>query len=137
MSNFKLGPNQQAWVDELRSTEKKQGTGYLNASGHYCCLGIACDMFKDELDLDVRVEHDRDIGEVDIVSYNTERGLLPPDVVNHLNLRSERGVFEYFITYDDSDCVSLTNLNDFKGASFKDIADFIEEHADAIFTRPV
>jgi hypothetical protein len=32
------------WVAALRSGEYEQGTGYLNADGKYCCLGVLCEL---------------------------------------------------------------------------------------------
>lgn len=34
--------NRRAWINELRTTTKKQGIGKLRRGNSYCCLGIAC-----------------------------------------------------------------------------------------------
>jgi hypothetical protein len=40
----------QRWVEALRSGQYRQGTGALRAHGHYCCLGVLCDLaIQDEV----------------------------------------------------------------------------------------
>ena len=34
------------WVEALRSGEYKQGTGRLRSGDEYCCLGVACDVYR-------------------------------------------------------------------------------------------
>jgi hypothetical protein len=34
--------NLRKWVKLLRTTKRKQTTGYLRRDNGYCCLGIAC-----------------------------------------------------------------------------------------------
>jgi hypothetical protein len=33
-----------AWLKALRSGEYKQGLSWLHHDGHYCCLGVLCDV---------------------------------------------------------------------------------------------
>lgn len=37
-----LGPNQQKWINALKSGEYEQCDGSLEDSNGYCCLGVAC-----------------------------------------------------------------------------------------------
>lgn len=43
------------WAEALRSGDYKQGFGCLHSGDSYCCLGVACDLFKnkypDELEI--------------------------------------------------------------------------------------
>lgn len=39
------------WVLALVSGEYKQGKGVLRRGDKYCCLGVACEIFKDEVGL--------------------------------------------------------------------------------------
>lgn len=42
MKKFKLDPIVKAkWVTALRSGRYRQGQGFLNCGGKYCCLGVA------------------------------------------------------------------------------------------------
>jgi hypothetical protein len=45
------------WTEALRSDKYKQVTGFLNADGGMCCLGVLCDIlhpeqWKQDLDVD-------------------------------------------------------------------------------------
>lgn len=40
------------WITALRSGKYKQGAGYLNENDCFCCLGVLCDVVKDELQID-------------------------------------------------------------------------------------
>jgi hypothetical protein len=36
------------WIKALRSGEYKQTAGRLDRNGSYCCLGVLCELLKDE-----------------------------------------------------------------------------------------
>lgn len=36
------------WVAALRSGEFKQGKAYLRSRGNYCCLGVLCELYRQE-----------------------------------------------------------------------------------------
>ena len=130
---MKLGKNQQKWIDALRSGKFKKGVGHLNQDNYFCCLGVACEIFKDELNLDIKVkEYPPSFTKrsVSITNYATNNYSAPMDIVQHLGLHSPMG--------DSNDYLldSLTNLNDVKfedDEDFNRIADYIEKNAQHYF----
>ena len=37
------------WIAALRSGEYKQGKGYLRKGDRFCCLGVLCDLYRQEM----------------------------------------------------------------------------------------
>ena len=95
---MELGPNQTLWLEALRSGLYAQGTGYLNHTDKFCCLGVACEIFTDPLDLDTDLD-----GRVTI--YEGRRSCAPEAIVDHLGLWGELGE-------SPTDHPSLAQLND-------------------------
>ena len=97
------------WVAALRSGKYEQGREQLRCNDKFCCLGVLCDLVKDDIgaawEADYFVFDDRRIG-----------ALLPSKVRIHV------GLLNSTITN------ALMGMNDSDGASFKDIANFIERH---------
>lgn len=117
---MKLGPNQQAWIDALRSGKYQQGTSFLINENKYCCLGVlaaiaGCSMSKDENGAEF---------------FNNCEEFAPQQAMDFVALKNDCGGFgeDYMID-------SLTYLND-NGKTFKEIADIIEEKADILFNEP-
>lgn len=112
-----LGPNQQKWVDALRSGEYEQGKEYLEDDNKYCCLGIACS-----------IAEENGIA----VNKNIDGSL------SGFTLRFQTQAQEWLGIIDDIgryQCTSLARLND-DGSSFLEIADVIEKHAEELFSEP-
>ena len=124
---MKLGPRQQRWVEALRSGKYEQGHEALHAGNEFCCLGVACDVFKDELSLSVELEDG-------IIFYNGQARVLPTAVKEHLHLANKSGMPKTMGYLQISK--QLSALND-SGASFETIADTIEQYADEYFTESV
>lgn len=120
MSNAK--ENVEKWVKALRSGDYKQGQFNLNKDGKFCCLGVACELFKDELKLEVTVIR---VGRANYgaTKYNGVASDLPEEVMNYLGLKSPYGNFRGG---------SLAALNDV-GTSFNEIADLIESKPKGLF----
>lgn len=129
----KLTEPQQRWIDALRSGKYKQGKKRLQAEhtvgsasawtigvteDRFCCLGVACHLFKDELDLTVR----RFLTEVQYCGSST---MPPRAVVDYLDLVSDTGAPRIQISINDSSRHLMT-LNDERGMSFEEIADLLE-----------
>ena len=114
-----LNKYQKRWLEALRSGEFKQGERSLKANGEYCCLGVACEVLKDELRL---VVHE----EIGVTTFNDSDLILPPEVTQALELDSE-GRFKERVEYKGYREPSLTVLNDSRGASFLELADIIEQ----------
>lgn len=99
------------WVAALRSGKYRQGRGSLVSASvlgqlSYCCLGVACEIFHEELD--VRKSYtDGEIQFDDSVHY------FPQKVSNALGVGIETEM-------------SLANLNDAENKDFEEIADWIE-----------
>ena len=118
-----MNANAQKWVDALRSGEYSQARGRLkDRCGNYCCLGVACELYRQEVGGAWNCEHD---------FRPSKRGMpvqgsLPSRVRNWLNLNENDGATAVGN--------SLAVLND-NGASFAEIADVIESEPEGLF-RP-
>lgn len=124
-----IGPNQRKWIDALRSGEYAQGRRYLcDFQNRYCCLGVACRVFDVP---EVRRDEDRVyFGK----SFNY--GAAPEEVVESLSLRTHLG--DLATVYEIGrikEMARLSQAND-SGATFSEIADFCEQHPEAVFTEP-
>ena len=116
-ANFKLERNfKRRWVAALRSDKYKQTVWYLYDAGGFCCLGVMCALRGAKLN------------EMDQVS-------LPSDLPNFnelFNIKSEHasfffafGVQAWQVPYC-GEMVNLSELNDKRRLSFKQIANIIE-----------
>lgn len=124
MSN--LTEPQQRWVDALRSGKYGQCRGRLRQGDGYCCLGVACDVFKGDLGVDWE-----NVREENIVSpeppyffFMGRSADLPPGLVEILGLVSPMGEAKP-VSGVDAPELALSSLND-NGCSFDEIADRIE-----------
>jgi len=94
------------WVEALRSGKYKQGSSFLQKSGSYCCLGVLADI---ETDGDWVWNEDEQAWEI-----NERVDFLCDDLCSKAKLT------------DDTQ-YALGTLND-RGATFEEIADWIEEN---------
>jgi hypothetical protein len=124
-----LTENQRAWVQALRSGEYKQTKGVLAKLDEetreplgFCCLGVACDLAV-KAGLSITVNEDGFVRR-----FDGSIGSLPPSVQQWL------GVTDQSPYWNPDDGGSLAEQND-DGATFAEIADFIEQHADSLFVR--
>ena len=110
-----------AWIKALRSGEYKQARYVLRHEDNFCCLGVACDIFRKRTKLGSWVsnlyqEHNKDFK----LSKSKESEVMI------------RGVYQYFGFKEgnpqdsDKNESSLASLND-RGKSFKFIANVIEK----------
>ena len=121
------------WVPALRSGNYKQTSAALHeqrsdGSEAFCCLGVACDLLKDRLEL-VRTPVDRD--EFALISYDGEPAALPRKAATFLQLWNEDTL--------DNDGPDVTNIKKYdqnvlmtwndSGVSFDVIAAKLEEIA--------
>jgi len=131
-----LTDNQEAWLTALESGDYEQTTGNLNDQDGFCCLGVACDIANE-------------VGEW--IGSGSVRGFRPydnaglTDPVNHsgLGVRMQKwlGVYGALGQFKDDEEYegprargnSLTDLNDFGGMSFKEIATFVRENLTSVF----
>lgn len=108
------------WLDALRSGEYKQSKRSLRDSElgcAYCCLGVLCEV--DRCDWD------------EVYEENEGDEILPESLRDKYKFNSCVGLIEKednSYKYPD-----LASMND-SGKSFMEIADFIENNLDAIFS---
>ena len=126
-----LGPNQKKWIAALRSGEYQQCTGRLKKGGPslrfeerrgFCCLGVwldICDVEWEDTDYDW-------------YSYNDASSNLPDLDYKELGLKSDDGLIEPPIKYNNHTYEYLTDCND-HGLTFEQIADFCEKYPESIF----
>lgn len=116
--------NRLKWIKALRSQEYKQGRGSLrqNKPGDlytFCCLGVACDLFRKEHPENSGWKADGYFFDKD--TYMGSSTSLSDSVQKWLGLKHFDG--RYFTTKGKN---SLIHLNDHSKLSFKSIANTIE-----------
>ena len=102
------------WLEALRNGDYEQGKRRLKQGDNYCCLGVLCDILKDEVGgkwVNNRFE----------VEDKIRFGCLPDKVVNYCQLD-----YKLPLVKIDNNEISLSELND-TGYTFNEIADIIEE----------
>lgn len=105
----------QKWIDALRSGEYEQGHRALKDSdGRYCCLGVLCDVAG------AVWTETAPIGSMARFACSVN-GTLSSISTLGPNLYKELGL-------DCSREITLWGMNDNTGASFKEIADWIEQN---------
>lgn len=118
-----------AWVEALRSGVYKQGKNYLHEGDTYCCLGVACDLYRRYESGPGWRDEDTDEDGFPANSYMGEAGVLPATVRDWLGLGDECGCH----VVSKVQGRSLSGLND-QGNTFEEIADVIEAAPDGLFT---
>jgi len=120
-----LGPRQLKLVEALESGEYNQTTRVLKNDEGYCCLGLACELAKEDLGCDWAPGSNTFLGYEEI---------LPRKVMYYYNFTTTTGNF-------GSTKQCLTNLNDGVGGycqnTFKEIAQVIRDNSERIFSSPV
>ena len=118
----------QRWTKALRSGDYPQARAFLHNQDGYCCLGVACALFADELGLKVEVVP-REDGHVTV--YNNCQFALPTAVRQHLGLRTSVGEFIVGGTsHAEVDDLALRNDS---GYLFDEIADLIDSRPTDMF----
>ena len=112
-----MNDNAKAWVAALRSGEYQQTGGALRYDGGYCCLGVACDLYRKHKGLQW-------VGD----SFLGEELTLPLVVQEWLGLNTRDGVY----TIGGDSAFALDRNND-TGQTFLDIAAIIESEPDGLF----
>lgn len=111
------------WIKALRSGNYTQGKSTLKThKGHYCCLGVACIIAKQEgiIDRNLRL-----IEEIYLDEDNAELN----KVREWIGLSTGEGDYEN----EDGEEITLTKLNDQLEYDFKKIADVIESNPKGLF----
>lgn len=104
------------WADALESGEYEQGSHALRYGNRHCCLGVACELaIRDGVPVEVGRYSMND----DLHTYDGESGGLPERVQEWLGVEHRDvpiGAYR-----------SAVSMNDFQGASFREIAAAIRE----------
>ena len=98
------------WVEALRSGKYQQGQGTLKYGESFCCLGVLCDLHAKETGVDWEYDPRRNAQK-----YLGNTGVPPVKVHSWAGIRHKANEV-------------LTNLNDARGYTFEQIADWIEEN---------
>jgi hypothetical protein len=117
---MQLTEPQERWLKALESGSYKQGLGFLKHSNFYCCLGVACELFKQELALRETFDSSG------CFKFDGEDRVLPFAVQKHLRLKTKVGHMK--LHYYSS----LADLND-NGKTFAEIAKFIRNNPEKVF----
>jgi hypothetical protein len=107
----------QQWITALRSNEYNQTQGSLRTSEGYCCLGVLCDLYVKEHDVE-----EWNVGPHGSYAFKGEPNILPNCVIEWSGLNDAN---PYVLSFHD-DMLSLANMNDC-GKTFGEIAQVIEE----------
>ena len=118
------------WVAALRDGEFDQTKHMLHDQRGYCCLGVACEIFAEVLNLKVETVQRR--GEGFEVYYDFQSTVLPEKVADFLGLKTSEGSFSEIRIEGAKRGDTLTSIND-SGATFSQIADILEKHEDLLF----
>lgn len=130
---------QEKWVNALESEEYSQTKGNLRTTSGYCCLGVLCDLYakeknvewdyryydadKDEYDHIPESQVTHVIPEGDYYSFETEDEVIPLSVCEWAGLIS----CAPHIVCEHEPETSLIDMND-NGKSFKEIASLIRQY---------
>lgn len=114
----------EAWIAALRSGQYKQGRIYLEADGKFCCLGVLCHVLHQRPELGI--EMDRFVTPDGTAVYSPSaspgfRNRVPCSSEIELGLSTKMPSAEHRAVE-----AVLVDLNDGNGASFAEIAQFIE-----------
>jgi hypothetical protein len=100
------------WIKALRSGEFKQGNGELCniASNEYCCLGVLCEITRQD---NPQIKRTKE-GHYSLHKKDSVDGQFDSAMLTYFGIAAE--------TQN-----KLIDMNDERGKSFKEIADYIEE----------
>lgn len=105
------------WVKALHSGKFKQGADYLNNSDTHCCLGVLCEIAKEE-GIEVNSKGSTILGD----SLGDQH-----HVQSWAGIKTAVGDLPQKVKDSDGDRTHLAALND-QGKSFKQIARIIQKH---------
>jgi len=123
MMNSKI---KEAWVNALRSGKYEQGTEKLRSVSGYCCLGVLCDLYAQEHDVEweFRGNAETNLQPQDYWYFDDQSEFLPKVVMNWAGLKTHNPVLRVEDRdYEFSD--EVAHIND-SGYSFSTIADLIQ-----------
>ena len=127
----------QEWIEALESGRYTPAIHSLRVENKFCCLGVLCDVY----------DQARWVTQDDRYYYCGSAGVLPAQLIEELNLRSELGCFKiddlspnlqhemqrYKFRYPDY--CSLAELNDRDPDPFPLIAKILRERPKSLFKQ--
>lgn len=128
MLKTKMNPEvKQKWIDALRSGKYEQGSEKLRSVSGYCCLGVLCDLYAQEhnVEWEFRGNEETNLQPQGYWYFDKESEFLPESVMNWAKLFRNP-----MLRIEDDDEMfevneEVSTLND-EGYSFSTIADLIE-----------
>lgn len=111
-------------IDALRSGDFTQASGRLRVDDSYCCLGVACEVYKETTGDGEWCDNSGDDDSEFVPSTGQSDDLTLPETVQEwFGFVTAGGAFEVQDRYGNE--LALTDLND-AGFTFEQIADVIE-----------
>lgn len=115
------------WREALTSGEYEQTRGCLRNKHGFCCMGVICDLHAKETGAEwTPIEFENDPQR-----YLNKDAILPRKVMDWAGIKSTVGGINIEIEGIPELFTTLTAKND-SGATFKEIADLIEQHEEAL-----
>lgn len=105
--------NMLKWIEELETTTKEQGKGRLNSEGKFCCVGVACELFK----LQKTPYSSRDINSYGVIGSTS---VAPLELLEILDVTEDQIKNDW----------NLYRKNDGEGYTFKEIAAYLRTQLD-------
>lgn len=109
------------WIFALRSGKYEQGRNALFCEGKYCCMGVLCDLFAKEKNIEW--ENGEFFSQDNHKAILKETAIIPDEVQLWAGIKSKNPS----ITIEGQKTTSLGYLNDYLEYSFEDIAHLIEK----------
>ena len=129
----KMNPEvKQKWIDALRSGKYEQGSERLRSVTGYCCLGVLCDLYAQEHDVEweFRGNAETNLQLQDYWYFGDQSQFLPESVMNWAGLRNHNPQVRIDVEDNDEDNWyyqdEIANVND-SGYTFNDLSKLIEE----------
>lgn len=117
-----MNENAKLWVEALRSGDYEQGVHHLRGEDGYCCLGVACDLYRQRGGGEWVQLEGRNWSRW---AFGNKRHDLPSNVQAWLGLASPSGDF------GDNDALVIRNDH---SQPFPEIADLIESEPKGLFS---
>lgn len=115
------------WIEALRSGNYEQGRYNLRRRDEFCCLGVLCDIVKDDVNYNWLPAQD-DFGTIYKFAESDE--ILPELVAIHAGLKDCSPKVQVTVKCGNEEAIEsqpLADLNDSWEYSFERLADLIEE----------
>ncbi len=131
----KMNPEiKQKWVDALRSGKYEQGSEKLRSHQGYCCLGVLCDLYAQEQNVDWKFNgayEEENTQPMDYWYFDGESEFLPESVREWAGFSLPNPQVRVDVTENDDEDDwlyndDIANLND-TGYTFNELAKMIQE----------